>query len=545
MKREGCFCVLLLFVSSVIATRVIETEYLVVGAGPAGCVASVEIAEDHSRPDVLLVEVGPSLEEMINREVVDNADRYLEAPDAEDIDYDYATTNQPNAFGRSIRLSRAKVLGGCDSHNGMVYRLGDLDLLEDWNLPGWRRGTVRRHIEQTRERSRPIQTPQAPSAVQEETIQDIMAAGITRVSDADNFGETKLGVGRIPHHVKIVNGTYWLRYSAYRSYVLDSSRYDRNWKINDTSAGHPNKNLKVGSLTRVDKLLITDDKKVVGALATDLRNGEELVLWANKKVILAGGAYATPSLLQASGIGPAEELEAKGIKVVVDSPQVGKNLHDHWAMVQIKTVRAGSFVRAVGSKFTTAVSTVSGLGTLKPTAAYDMWQTEQPNFAYIGWPTEVFFNVMYNLNTFGNGTVSYNPADPSKPIIDPGLFQNPAELDFLLQLFKEGRRLTANMDIYPVELVPGAVYVNGTYVRELTDEELKGFIVSSMSHGSHPTGTVRMGVDDNDPLDTRMRVRGVRNLLVADVSAAPNPIGAGTKPLALLFGSRAAQFALN
>lgn len=507
------------------------TDYLVIGGGPAGSVLASRLADDYDKPNVLLVEAGKKLEDLSDPNAVNDANRFLEAPDLPELDYNFTTTPQAGVYGRVISLSRAQVVGGCDSHNGLVYRMGVPELVDAWNVPGWNWEDLQEAFEETRDKVDVVFSPEnAWTAEQTELKNTILAnSGLPVLSDVEVYGPSKVGIQRILHNIKVTDDNFWLRYSSYIAYVEESPRLG--------------KNLNVLTEVRIDKLIFVA-KIAIGAKGTRLSDGKKVFILFKREVIVTAGAYNTPHLLLRSGIGNETEINAAGLHFVASNPEVGHNLLTQWALVQIRTVAPGRFVNESSRSYTTGLSVLANLSSSYPDAIYDMWQIDNPRLAYAGLPTKVFFNVMYNSDTFSPGVVKYDPSDPAKPIINPKIFA-PADMQHMIRMFKAGRSYTAGSTLYPVEIVPPPVDGNGNPIDWNNDATAEAFIKGSVSDGSHPIGTTRMGTDANSVVDPYLRVRGVHRVRVADVSVAPAHIGAGTKPLAMAIGYHAADLILN
>ena len=505
-----------------------QFDYIIVGAGSAGCVLANRLSAD-PRNRVLLLEAGGNDNWIWFHIPVG----YLFAIGNPRADWMFKTMPEAGLGGRSIAYPRGKVLGGCSAINAMIYMRGqaqDYDRWRDLGLSGWGWDDLLPLYKQQEDHFKPdgrfhqaggewrIEPPRVQWDLLDRFIDAAEQAGIPRIEDF-NTGNNH---GCAYFQVNQKNGR---RYSAARGFLKPI-------------LNRPNLVVQTGVL--VEKITIEQGR----ATGVRYRNpsGQVLGAKAGAEVILSTGSIGTPHLLQLSGIGPAQMLRDNGVEVVLDKPGVGANLQDH---LQIRPIYKVSGVKTMNSEYQSLFNrTMMGLEYLfKRTGALTMAPSQlgafttsspaydRPNLQFHIQPLSLdkfgdplhnfpaFTSSVCNLRPSSRGTVTLDGPDPLKqPQIAPHYLSTDEDRQVAADALRVIRKVISQPALAafkPEEYRPGAHLTS--------DEDLAigaGAVASTIFH---PVGTAKMGVE-SDPmavLDDRLRLRGIAGLRVIDASAMP------------------------
>lgn len=542
-------------------------DYIIVGAGSAGCLLANRLSNDPSKR-VLLLEAGKK----DNYPWIHIPVGYLYCIGNPRTDWLYQTEPDAGLNGRSLRYPRGKVLGGCSSINGMIYMRGqarDYDTWarltgdDDWNwdnsLPDFKAHENHYKLDNgadhaTGDNSRfsdlhghggewRIEKQRLSWDILEAFAEAATEAGIERTDDF-NSGDNS-GVGYFE-----VNQKSGLRWNTAKGFLKPALG---------------RKNLTVWTESQVERLLFetTPNGATRCAGAVLRRGGDAMTVRARREVILSAGAIGSPQILQLSGVGPAKLLKDNGIEVVRDASGVGANLQDHLQIRAVFKVQGAKTLNTLaGNLFGKArigleyVLKRTGPMSMSPSqlGAFTRSDPDQPyaNLEYHIQPLslDAFGEDLHpfpamtasvcNLNPTSRGTVQIrsNRFDDA-PRISPNYLATDEDRRIAADSLRQVREIMAKpaMQKYkPEEWKPG--------IQFQTDDELAKLAGDIANTIFHPVGTAKMGRDD-DPsavVDTRLRVRGIEGLRVVDASVMPRITSGNTNAPTLMIAEKASRW---
>lgn len=514
-------------------------DYIIVGAGSAGCVLANRLTEDNQSSVLLLEAGGPDNKPEVRIPVA------FPTLFKSEVDWDYETEEQRALNQRKLYWPRGKMLGGSSSMNGMIYIRGNAQDYEEWKAlgnPGWGYADLLPYFKKAQNQERgasayhgvggPLNVTdlRCVNPLSHIFIRAALDTGLTYCDDFN--GPKQEGVGFYQ-----VTQRQGQRHSAADAY-LKPVRHRAN--------------LTVQTHAHATRLLFAGTR-VTGV--EYIHNGAIMQQFAAREVLLCGGAVNSPQLLMLSGIGPAKHLHALGIPVRVDLPGVGKNLQDHllvsvnyqcqrpvtlmradtlWNRLQYLLLRRGPLTSNIGEAG-------AFIKTRAHLTAPDIQLTFAPVYSMchgFANPQGDGFSIgLYQLRPKSRGEITLRTPDPLlPPLIQPRYLDHADDLQTLVEGVKVARRI---LHMNRFDRFRGAEIWPGLQVE--SDEQIVDFIRNTAETLYHPVGTCKMG---NDPLavtDHRLRVYGAEGLRVVDASIMPTLISGNPNAPTIMIGEKAAE----
>ena len=521
-----------------------DFDYIIVGAGSAGCVLANRLSAG-GRHRVALLEAGGSASSFFVRMPIGYGKIAFEPG----LSWHYFSAPEPGLDGRRVLLPRGKGLGGSSNINGLIYIRGQAADYADWaaaGATGWSWPEVLPWFEKSELR---VQKAIEKDSTNDAVIAAFAATG-TPVTETFNDG-VQWGSG---YYESIIDrGERW---SAARIF-LDPIK-DRD-------------NLEIHTEAVARRIIFERGDAGIRASAVECDlGGERKRLRARREVILAAGAYHTPQLLQLSGIGDARLLGEHGISVVLDRPAVGANLQDHYVVPMGFRVKPGVF---------SYNGELAGWGLLRNFWRYLVQRSgpftipaaqsgafvcsdraqQRPDLQYHCLPVTGDLEIAARggkgalskypgltiapcvMRPVSRGEVTINSTDPLSP---PQILHRYLVAESDQKLTVRGMRIARDVAAaHPLASLIEAEAEPGELAQ--SDAALLEFARKFGSTGYHPVGTCRMGSDPDAVVDPQLRVQGISGLRIADASVMPTLISGNTHAACVMIGERAADFLLS
>ena len=529
-----------------------EYDYIVVGAGSAGCVLANRLSADPTKT-VLLLEAGakdwnPWIHVPVG---------YFKTMHNPSTDWCYMTESDKGIDGRKLQWPRGKVLGGSSSLNGLLYVRGqkqDFDRWEQLGNKGWSYKDVLPYFKKSEDQERG-----------EDEYHGV--GGLLKVSDlrlrrpiADMFIKAAEQIG-IPfnkdYNGKDQEGVGYFQQTAHKGFRWSTAKGFLRPAKSRT-------NLTVLTHAHTSRLLFDESGKEPKAVGIEyLRKGSLHKAKVRKEIILSAGAIGSPQILQLSGVAAADVLKKHSIPIVKELPGVGQNLQDHLQIRLVFKTRQNTlndelnsyfkqfkvglqyFLSRTGALTLAASQIVIFTKTKKELERPDIQFHFQPLSADKPGdgvhPFSAFTASVCQLRPHSSGYLEIKSRDPLQhPAIHPNYLSDERDLEVAIESIKVARRIAEAPALAPEildEYVPGREFQ--------TDEEL---LLAARKYSQtiyHPTSTCKMGHDEMAVVDDRLRVHGIQGLRVADASIMPEITSGNTNAPSIMIGEKASDMILE
>ncbi|WP_413872592.1 choline dehydrogenase [Albidovulum sp.] len=522
-----------------------DFDYIIIGAGSAGCVLANRLSEDPATR-VLVLEYGGS-----DKSIFIQMPTALSIPmNGTKYNWKYMTQPEPGLDGRRVHCPRGKVLGGSSSINGLVYMRGHASDFDEWESLGarnWGYANCLPYFQRAEswkggsDSYRGAQGPLATNAGNEMKnplyrafVEAGQEAGYITTDDPNGFMQEGFG----PMHMTVKDGVRWSTANAYLKPAM----------------GRPNLTVITHAMTR---RILLEGKRAVGVEYD--HQGRRQVAKARREVLVSAGPIAAPHLLQRSGIGPGAVLQRAGVPVLHDLPGVGENLQDHsevyiqYACKEPITLngKMGLFSRfLIGAEW---VLFKRGLSVTNHFESGGFIRSDaslaSPDIQFHFLPAAMRYDGKKPLKGHGfmvltgpnkpksRGHVRLRSADPFE---QPDILFNYLDREEDREGFRRCLRLTREIIAQPAfDRFRGEEMAPGKDVQK--DDEIDAWVRETMESTYHPCGSCRMGEDAMAVVDSELKVRGLEGLRVIDSSVFPSEPNANLNAPTIMLAERAAD----
>ncbi|GHD12288.1 choline dehydrogenase [Halioglobus japonicus] len=531
-----------------------EYDYIIVGAGSAGCALAYRLSREASRK-VLLLEAGnkdsfPAIHIPLGFAFMMNNPK---------VNWCYETEPEAGMFNRRISWPRGKVLGGTSCINGMVYIRGQREDYDNWAAQGnegWSYEEVLPYFKRSEHRAEGANDYHGqggPLWVENPPLEE-------KLELADIFVEAAVQTG-LPFNEDF-NGASQEGAGDYQTNIRAGKRQSAARTFLKACEHRPNLQIVTGALAQ--KILLEDGRAVGIRYQTSGKHAATVEARASGEIILCGGVINSPQLLELSGIGNPEHLEKAGIEVTHALPGVGENLQDHLTVnIQqgingLKTFYEETKPLAILGNAIKYFTRGKGLlahpaaqiGVFFRSSDDEPTPNAQIHFAPAASEPDAKGNLkttqgttatVCNLRPESRGSVHVRSKDPSQyPVIRANYLDTEKDRQVMIDAFRRVReifRAPALANHLGTEFRPGP--------QVESDEEILAYVRAEAESVYHPVGTCKMGQGDDAVVDERLRVRGIQGLRVADASIMPNIVSGNTHAPAVMIAEKCADMLLQ